>query len=254
MSDSFEGLRPDAAALDEAKAKAFPIHAFALLESGDAFDVVQGQPPSDGRSRAASYFDQRVKLKPHGASEAVQKQVRDEFISQILGNTQLIARLCAAKAIDVDLIPAHRTMDAYGYPPGASARAVGLFWDHPKWPTARIAFLQRALANERALVVHEFAHAIFRLAFTTYEQDLVYRLMLPTYRYRSHVDEVFAIYSEREFLSSFTEREGHSPGVYGMARQRWNERHVFTRFVRKLYHPHKPLAGTTAPIPKGLLG
>ena len=55
---------------------------------------------------------------------------------------------------------------------------------------------------------------------------------------------MFAIYTEREFLPGFTEREGHAPGVYGLARQRWDERHVFTRFVRHLYHPHKPLAGS----------
>jgi hypothetical protein len=68
--------------------------------------------------------------------------------------------------------------------------------------------------------------------------------MVPTYRSKAWVDEVFAIYSEREFLPSFTEREGHAPGVYGLARQRWDERHVFTRFVRNLYHPHKPLAAS----------
>ena len=68
--------------------------------------------------------------------------------------------------------------------------------------------------------------------------------MLPTYRSRAWVDEVFAIYSEREFLDAFTEREEHAPGVYGLARKRWDERHVFTSFVRALYFPNKPLAGT----------
>jgi hypothetical protein len=28
-----------------------------------------------------------------------------------------------------------------------------------------------------------------------------------------------------------------------VARQRWNEEHLFTRFVRNLYFPYKPLAG-----------
>ena len=254
MSAEFDSDRPDAVPLDELRAKKLPLHAFALLESGDAFDIAQGAPPKDGRQRAEAYFAAKVKVHAHGADPALVKAVREEAVAQLLGNSQLIARLDAARPIEVDLVPASRRMSAYGYPKGASARASGLFWDHPSWPAARIALLQTALQRERALVTHELAHAIQRLAFTQKEQDLIYRLMLPTYRHRSWVDEVFAIYSEREFLPSFTEREGHAPGVYGMARQRWDERHVFTRFVRKLYHPHKPLAGSVAAPPKGLLG
>jgi len=254
VADAFDSDRPDAVPLDAQVAKKLPLHAFGLLESGDAFDVAAGAPPRDGRARAEAYFDSKVKVHAHGAAAALIKAVRDEAVGQLLGNPQLIARLSAARPIEVDLVPANKRMSAYGYPKGASARAAGLFWDHPSWPAARIAFLQTALASERALVIHEFAHALQRLAFTKDEQELIYRLMLPTYRHRSWVDEVFAIYSEREFLPSFTEREGHAPGVYGMARQRWDERHVFTRFVRKLYHPHKPLAGATAAVPRNLLG
>lgn len=254
MADSFDSDRPDAVPLDAQLAKTLPLHAFALLEAGDAFDIAAGAPPRDGRAKAEAYFAAKVKVHAHGAPAEQIRAVRDEAVGQLLGNVQLIARLAAARPIEVDLVPVGKKMSAYGYPKGASARASGLFWDHPTWPAARIALLQTALANERALVIHELAHAIARLAFTAAEQDLIYRLMLPTYRYRSWVDEVFAIYSEREFVPSFTEREGHAPGVYGMARQRWDERHVFTRFVRKLYHPHKPLAGSTAAPPRGLLG
>lgn len=254
MADAFDSDRPDAVPLDTQVAKRLPLHAFGLLESGDAFDVVAGVPPLDGRARAETYFDAKVKVHAHGAAPELVRAVRDEAVGQLLGNVQLVARMAAARPIEVDLVPANKRMSAYGYPKGASARAAGLFWDHPSWPAARVAFLQTALQNERALVIHEFAHALQRLAFTKDEQELIYRLMLPTYRHKSWVDEVFAIYSEREFLPSFTEREGHAPGVYGMARQRWDERHVFTRFVRKLYHPHQPLAGSTAAVPKNLLG
>lgn len=254
MSDGFETDRPDAVALDEQRAKKLPLHAFALLEAGDAFDVALGAPPKDGKAKAEAWFDAKVKVHAHGAPPEVVALVRKEAVAQLLGNLQLIARLDAARPIEVDVVPPQKKMSAYGYPKGASARASGLFWDHPSWPAARIAFLQTALQTERALVTHELAHAIQRLAFTKLEQDLIYRLMLPTYRHRSWVDEVFAIYSEREFLPAFEERERHAPGVYGMARQRWDERHVFTRFVRKLYHPHRPLAGGTSPIPRGLLG
>lgn len=205
-------------------------------------------------ARAEAWFDAKVKVLAHGAPPQLTKVVRDAAVGQLLGNLQLVARMNVARPIEVDLVPANRRMSAYGYPKGASTNAAGLFWDHPSWPAARIAFLQTALESERALVIHELAHAIQRLAFTKDEQERIYRLMLPTYRYRSWVDEVFAIYSEREFLPSFTEREGHAPGVYGMARQRWDERHVFTRFVRRLYHPHKPLAGSASVIPRNLLG
>jgi hypothetical protein len=195
-----------------------------------------------------------VTILPHGAGPALVDAVRSEMVQQLRGNLQLVARLAVARPIQVDLIPRGKTMAAFGYPRGASARASGLFWDHPSWPGARMALRQEALEAERALVIHEMAHATQRLAFTQEEQDSVYRVMLPTYRSRSWVDEVFAIYSEREFVPSFTEREGHAPGVYGMARQRWDERHVFTRFVRNLYHPHKPLAGSPVRDLTGRLG
>lgn len=243
MSDGFEGDRPEVVPLDPQSGKKLPLHAFALLESGDAFDVSGGAPPKDGRTKAAAYFTAKITVNAHGAPSELVQVVKHEVLAQLMGNPQLIARLGASRPIEVDLVPPNKKMSSYGFPKGASARAAGLFWDHPSWPRSRIALLQTALKSERALVTHEMAHAIQRLAFTQLEQDLIYRLMLPTYRSRSWVDEVFAIYTEREFLPSFTEREGHAPGVYGLARQRWDERHVFTRFVRCLYHPHKPLAG-----------
>ena len=245
MADAFDSDRPDAVALDAELAKTLPLHAFALLDSGDAFEVVNGAPPRDGKAQAKAYLAVNVTVNANGASPDLINTVKEEIALQLLGNVQLINRLKAARPIAIDLVPANTSMASLGYPKGASARAAGLFWDNPTWPKARMALLQTALVSERALVTHEMAHAIQRLAFTQAEQDMIYRLMLPTYRYRSWVDEVFAIYTEREFLPSFTEREGHAPGVYGLARTRWDERHLFTRFVRNLYHPHKPLAAST---------
>lgn len=239
--DGFDGERCDAVALSAMQGKRLPLHAFALLEGGDAFEVVGGQPPKDGRQKAAAYLAARVTLEAHGAAPEHVEAVKGELVAMLLGNPQLIARLEAARPISIDLVPEGKPMSAYGFPKRAAASAAGLFWDHESWPRARIGLLLRSLKSERALVTHEMAHAIQRLAFTQEEQERIYRLMLPTYRHRAWVDEVFAIYSEREFVSSFTEREGHAPGVYGMARKRWDERHVFTRFVRNLYHPHKPL-------------
>jgi hypothetical protein len=254
-NDGFESDRPDAVPLDVATGKKLPLHAFSLLEPvGDAFERFSAQPPKDGRAKAQAYLAAKVKIHAHGAATEHVDAVKNELVSQLLGNPQLVARLLAARPIEIDIVPENKSLASYGFPKGASATAEGLFWDHPTWPNARIGLLLKSLKSERALVTHEMAHAIQRLAFTKDEQDAIYRLMLPTYRYRSWVDEVFAIYSEREFHDGFTEREGHAPGVYGMARQRWDERHVFTRFVRSLYHPHKPLAGSTGPMPRGLLG
>ena len=47
------------------------------------------------------------------------------------------------------------------------------------------------------------------------------------------------------------DKELRAPGVYGLARRRWDENHLLTRFVRNLYFPYKPLAG---PRPPGLVG
>ena len=81
------------------------------------------------------------------------------------------------------------------------------------------------------------------MAFTHEENELVYRTLRRPYRSPARMDEVFALYSEREFIPTVTAHDLRAPGVYGMARQRWNEEHVFTRFVRNLYFPYKPLAG-----------
>ncbi|MBX7098497.1 MAG: hypothetical protein K1X89_12365 [Myxococcaceae bacterium] len=256
MSDAFDQGqdRPDAAPLDPQTGRRLPLHAFSLLAEGDAFEVAAGAPPKDGPARARQYASAKVRVEANGCPPALVEAVLAELTQQLQGAPQLVARLEAARPIAITLVPRGKSMAAYGFPKGASARASGLFWDHPSWPTARIGLLATALESERMLVTHEMAHAIARLAFTHDEQERIYRLMLPTYRSRAWVDEVFAIYSEREFVPEFTEREGHAPGVYGMARQRWDERHVFTRFVRALYHPHRPLAGSTRAPPRGLLG
>ena len=246
MSDDFEmadGSRPDAKPLTAEAGKKFPLSAFTLLEGGDVFEMVNGRPPADGQARAKAYVQKFVTVDRHGAGVEYEDRIRSELVRQLQGNTQLISRLETNRPIAVDVIPENVAMAKYGYPKGVSRNASGLFWDHPDWPKARIAFRQERLLTEGHLVVHEMAHALSFLAFTEEERDAVYRIMLPTYRAKVAVDEVFAIYSEREFQNAFRDIDKRAPGVYGMARQRWNENHVFTRFVRNLYFPYKPLAG-----------
>lgn len=249
LEDQFEtedGSRPEAVPLDEELARKLPLGAFSLLASGDVFEMAGGRPPAQGPERARAYVAQKIQLVEHGASAAHVARVRGDITRQLSGNLQLLGRLGAARPISIDLIPPGKGIAAFGYPKAVSRRAAGLFWDDPSWPSARIALRQERLDPTPQLVVHEMAHAIHYLAFTAPERELVYKLLLRTFRSRAAVDEVFAIYSEREFLEAFTERDQRAPGVYGVARQLWSEDHVFTRFVRALYFPYKPLAGPKA--------
>jgi len=129
-----------------------------------------------------------------------------------------------------------------GYPASVASNTSGLFWDDPRWERARLALRQDRLTEEPHLVFHEFAHAIAYLAFTREERRLLVQRFMSTYRAEHLVDEAFAIYSEREFVPARPE-DARAPGIYGHARRRWSEDHLFTRFVRHLYFPHKPLAG-----------
>ncbi len=248
------GEQLDSIPLDAKSGAKLPLHAFSVLLGGDVFEVVNGAPPKDGADLARQYVATRIRIESHGVSTDLIQLVQNELVTQLKGNPQLVARLEIGRPLIIDIVPQGRRMATYGFPPHVSAHAAGLFWDSPAWPEARIALMQTSLEKERVLVTHEMAHAINRLAFTKTEQESIYRLMLPVYKSRSAVDEVFAIYSEREFVGAFNAHEGQAPGVYGLARRRWDERHVFTRFVRLLYHPHKPLAGSARTGPKHLLG
>jgi hypothetical protein len=246
MRDEFEttdGSRPEATTLAEGIARRLRLGAFSLLQHGDAFEDLAGSPPRDGLARARDYITSRIEVRPHGASADQVERVRAKLASQLSGNPTLVDRLREARPITIDLIPPGRAMAKYGFPAAVNEQVSGLFWDHPSWPRARIAFRQERLETSRALIVHEMAHALHYLAFTESEREAIYRVLLPTYRSRAAADEVFAIYSEREFLPDFTGDDRRAPGVYGLARSRWNEQHVFTRFVRNLYFPHKRLAG-----------
>ncbi|WP_224363376.1 hypothetical protein [Hyalangium versicolor] len=241
--ETVDGSTPEITPLAAEHGRRLPLSAFTLLAGGDAFESRGGKPPADGATRARSYFKAQVTLVPHGASPEHLQRVEADIVRQLSGNLQLIGRMEASRPVTIDLIPPGQPLAKYGYPRSVSPRAAGLFWDHPDWERARIALRQDKLDSEPHLVFHEMAHAIQGLAFTQEENDLVYRTMLRTYRSRAMVDEVFALYSEREFISTVTAHDLRAPGVYGMARQRWNEEHLFTRFVRNLYFPYKPLAG-----------
>ena len=241
--ETVDGSTPENTPLAEEHGRRLPLSAFTLLAGGDVFESRGGRAPAEGPGRARTWLKARVRMVAHGAAAEQLQRVEADIVRQLSGNLQLIARLEAARPIEIDFIPPGHAMAKYGYPRSVSPQAVGLFWDHPDWERARIALRQDKLGEEPHLVFHELAHAIQGLAFTHDENELMYRTLRRTYRNRATMDEVFALYSEREFVPSVTTHDLRAPGVYGMARQRWNEEHVFTRFVRNLYFPYKPLAG-----------
>jgi len=243
LKDRFEthdGSRPEATPLLAEIGRDLPLTAFAVLTAGDAFDS-GGSAPTGGERAAREYVDAGITVIEHAAG--FRERVTGDIARQLSGNAQLAARMRRAKPIVVDVVPAGVGIASLGYPKTVARNASGIFWDHPTWEHARLAVRADRLESEPALVVHEMAHAIHYLGFTKKERHLIYGLLRPTFGSRAAMDEVFAIYSEREFLDAFSKDEKRAPGVYGFTRRQWNENHVLTRFARKLYWPGKPLAG-----------
>lgn len=244
LADRFEtadGSRPDARALDEAVAHRLPLVAFAVLAGGDAFEG--GAASNDGLARAGAWVKERVQVERHRAPKELSVRVLERMARQLAGNPTLVERLASAPPLVVDLVPEDGSLVALGFPAAVLEHAAGLFWGDKSWPAARIALRREHIDATPMLVEHELAHAVFALAFTSKEQQTAYGHLRPVFGSRAAMDEAFAIYSERELCGSWEELEHHAPGVYGFTRRQWSEDHVFTRFVRKLWFPHKPLAG-----------
>lgn len=244
LADRFEttdGSRPDARALDDGVARRLPLVAFAVLAGGDAFEG--GAAPADGRERASAWVAERVRVERHRAPRELATRIGERVAMQLAGNPALVERLVSAPPLVVDIVPEGGSFVALGFPAAAQERASGLFWGDKRWPAARIALRRERVDTEQLLVEHEVAHAVFALAFTKVEQDAAYAHLRPVFGSRAAMDEAFAIYSERELCGSWDALERAAPGVYGFTRRQWQEDHVFTRFVRKLWFPFKPLAG-----------
>jgi len=234
---------PSSPHLDAKLGAKHPLGAFSILSGGDVFEMTGGRAPPQGAARARAYAKARLRFLTHGAGAAdVEHVVRD--VERLLsGSLELLGRLEVAKAIAIDLVPPGKSLASLGYPKHGTGDAVGLFWDDARWDTARIALRRERLADVPQLVIHEMGHAIHHLAFTPEERALITRTLRRTYPSDSAVDEAFAIYTEAEFLEEFSAQDKRAPGVYGFARQRWSEDQLFTRFVRNLYFPYRPLAG-----------
>jgi hypothetical protein len=241
--ETLDGSTPHASVLSDKAGAQLTLAAFEILKGGDVFDSSGASAPAIAKEQAERWTKSHLKWKLHGASSQLRELVVRDILQQIGFNPGLVARLEAAKPIQIELIPPDEEMARAGLPPQISPGITGLYWDRPRWPCARIILRQEQLGVDPVLVVHEMAHAIHYLAFTANERALIYQLLQATFGSRQAMDEVFAIYSEREFVDEFSIEEKAVRGVYGFTRRQWSENHVFTRFVRKLYFPHKPLAG-----------
>jgi hypothetical protein len=240
--ETADGSRPDPTPLSDDVARRLPLVAFPVLRGGDSFEG--GAPATDAAARARRFVDEHVVIERHRQDKALSARVAARLAQALSGNVHLPARLRSGPRIEVDLVPPGGSFVALGYPAQVLEHAAGLFWGDRRWPAARIALRAERIDSQTALVEHELAHAVFSLAFTKAEQELVYGVLRPVLGSRAMMDEAFAIYAERELVTTgWSDLDQRAPGVYGFVRRQWSEDHVFTRFVRKLWFPHKPLAG-----------
>lgn len=245
LRDYFEtqdGSRPETEGLAEALAKKFPLAAFSILRGGDVFE--RAAPKVDRATvEAAKAYVNGLELEAHGASAAEVARTRDDAVALLAGNPKLVERMAAAKPLRFDIAPPGAAFTKLGLPRNMSPNVAGVFWDVPAWPKARIVVRRERLGDTPALVAHELGHAVFYLAMSNAERTSIYDILRPTFGSRASMDEAFAIYSEREVQSGFEAKDRAAPGIYGAVRRQWSNDQVFTRFVRKLYFPAKPLAG-----------
>jgi len=243
LRDSFEttdGSRPEAGGFTDALAKKHPLAAIKILDGGDAFDAM-GKAPILAQA-VATYIGDKVRIE--GADESQAMRIRRDLVRQLGGNKMLLDRMAAAKPVRMLIVPEGASLVDAGFPAATARHAAGIFWDHPSWDEAQIGFRAEHLERSKTLVFHEFGHAIHYIALSKKERDVIYRVLRPSFGSRAAMDEVFAIYSERECVGEkFAAEQKRAPGVYGFTRRQWDENQLFTRFMRKLYFPFKPLAG-----------
>mgnify|MGYP000725033570 CR=1 FL=1 len=264
LTDAFEtqrGERPTGRKLAAAVVQKHPLAALRILDGGDAFDAAGGASPKAAQQAFSSWWTSHVTI--DGASKTEAADIRQAAQTLLQHNLPLLQRLQTADRVHVVVLDEGALFRDHGFPTCALERAAGLFWHDTSWSTSRIGFRREHLLRTEALVAHEFAHAVHEMGFGDDERQLIYRVLRPTFGSRASMDEAFAIYSEHEFLdegtrrqealgkgpvrstqaSQFSQQARRGPGVYGYTRRQWSENQLFTRFMRKLYFPHVPLAG-----------
>ena len=241
--ESTDGSVPAVSSVGADVAKATPLVAFSVLRGGgDAFEGTSQRPDRALAQQVAT----RV-FSIHGGSGAEVTRIIGDIVNMLQHAPTLAARAARMKKVRVDVVRVGGRLSDVGFPRAMNEGCAGVFWDKAQWPEAKIGLRAEHLQTDPVLVVHEVAHALHHLAFSAEERRAIDAVLLPVWGNRQDVDEVFAIYTEREFLSTFSVDEQRAPGIYGATRRQWSDDHLFTRFVRKLYFPGKTLAGTKAP-------
>jgi hypothetical protein len=241
--ETTDGSCPAISSIDGELARAAPLVAFSVLRGGgDAFEGTSQRPDlKTAQSVARSVFA------VVGGTSADAARVLGDIAAMLEHAPTLATRVRRMKPVRVDIVDVGGRLSDVGFPRAMNECCAGVFWDQPRWPEAKIGLRSQYLQTDPVLVVHEVAHALHHLAFSAEERRAIDAVLLPVWGNRQDVDEVFAIYTEREFLKTFSVDEQRAPGIYGATRRQWSDDHLFTRFVRKLYFPGKTLAGTEAP-------
>lgn len=223
-------------------ARALSISAFSLIRGGDAYEAPRSRRPErTSPALLSAYQESRLVLEPHRAPAAVLEAAVRGVCSVLAGHPALCRRMLLAKPIRLILAPEGRDFRELGFPAHANPRAVGLFYNDERASHALLGLRQERVLAEPHLMVHEMTHAVHFLAFSAEERRWLDDFLLPVFRSRRVIEEVFAVYAECAFGARYRPEELAGSSVYARARRDWNEDQVFARFVRELLRP--PVVG-----------
>lgn len=231
-------------------ANALALSAFSLLRGGDAYEPPRSRRPErTAPALLETYRAQRLRLEVHRARDPVVEAALRGVDAVLAGQPAVCRRMLLAKPIRLILAPEGRDFRELGFPPHANPRALGLFYNDPSAECALLGLRQERVLDEPHLMVHEMTHAVHFLAFSEDERRLLDDFLLPVFRSRRIIEEVFAVYAERAFGARYRPEELEGTSVYARARREWNEGQVFARFVSELLRPPGPQVGSSSAGP-----
>lgn len=221
-----------------AAANALTLSAFGLIRGGDAFEPPASRAPERTPPPLLdAYRTRRLELEPHRAKAPVVDAAMAGLLSVLAGHPAICRRMLLAKSIRVVLAPEGSDFRSLGFPAHANPRALGLFYNDGRAETALLGLRQERILEAPHLMVHEMTHAVHFLGLSERERKDIDDFLLPVFRSRRVIEEVFAVYAECAFGARHTPLELEGSSVYARARREWNEGQVFARFVLELLRP-----------------
>jgi hypothetical protein len=215
--------------------------AFTLLRGGDLYE-----PPRRAvRLRTepallARYEEVALTWAPTRVAPEVRAAARAGLLRVLAGNPAVCRRLMLAKPMEVVLVPESHDLRDHGFPPHTHPHALGVFWNAPGEPRARLGLRAEHVLPKPYLMSHELMHAVHLLALTPEERKLIDAHLRPTYGSTHWIEEVVAIHAERALGARYGEEELRAPEPYGHVRREWSPRTVFARFMDELLRPEAP--------------